>query len=137
MSDKYNGGCLCGSVRYEINGSLSNPMLCHCKVCQKQSGSAVSTIIGVAKKDISISGQVKTITTPADSGRDIDRQFCPECGSPLFSISETFPDVIFVKVGTFDDTSWYKPQINIWSGSAQNWFPMDDNLMGFPGNPGG
>jgi len=137
MTEIHKGGCLCGAVRYEIKGELKNPMLCHCKDCQKQSGSAVSTIIGVAKTDITINGTVKTLQTHADSGRDIDRQFCPECGSPLFSMSAVIPDMIFVKVGTFDETSWFKPQINIWAGSAQEWYPLNSEIMSFPGNPGG
>ncbi len=137
MTEIYEGGCMCGAVRFKISGELKNPMLCHCKTCQKQSGSAVSTIIGVAATDIEVEGEVKTFVSETERGGTIDRQFCPACGSPLFSLSPNLPDMVFVKVGTFDDTDWYRPQLNIWTGSAQAWYHIDPELMSFERNPGG
>lgn len=49
------------------------------------------------------------------------RQFCPHCGSPLFSTVEAMPGVAFLKAGTIDDISWFEPTAEIWTRSAQPW----------------
>src|SRR6478672_2777697 len=81
---KMTDGCLCGQARYSANADPVFVGVCHCKDCQKQTGTAFSVLVGIPKSAMSIQGQVKTFHDTGDSGQPIERNFCPECGSPIF-----------------------------------------------------
>ncbi|MFN2098811.1 GFA family protein [Altererythrobacter sp. MF3-039] len=129
------GKCLCGAVNYEAQAEPLMQAVCHCKNCQRQAGSAMSIIVGYPKGTVDISGEVTTYDDSGESGLAVHRQFCPKCGSPLFTLAESAPDMIFIKAGSFDDTSWLQPSIHFWTQSAQSWFEMGD-VPQTPGNPG-
>lgn len=120
------GGCLCGQVRYAIEGEPQMQLVCHCKNCQRQAGSLASVIIGVPEAALSYEGEVKTYADKGDSGSAVDRQFCGNCGSPLFSIVASAPGMIFIKAGTLDDTSALKPAMHIFTKSKQPWVELGD-----------
>lgn len=136
MTEKRSGGCLCGAVRYEVSGDPVRTMLCQCKNCQRTSGSALSTIALVQRKDLAVTGTLKGYSYSGDSGGVLQINFCPNCGSPVLLNIDAMPDIVSVKVGTFDDTDWYIPQLNIWTGAGQNWVPEFADCAAFPGNPG-
>ena len=87
------GGCLCGQVRYSANTEPAFVGVCHCKNCQKQTGTAFSVLVGIPKTAMSIQGQLKTFHDTGDSGQAVDRNFCPECGSPVFTDAAVMPGV--------------------------------------------
>lgn len=119
------GGCLCGNVRYQVEGKIAFTALCHCTHCQKQSGSAFSIIVGVPSGALSVQGEIATYEDRGDSGAVLKRQFCPKCGSPLFSVGEGAPAVTFVKAGTLDDCRALSPQIELWTKSEQPWLKLE------------
>ncbi len=120
-----SGGCLCGAVRYEVNADPLMCVACHCKNCQRQAGSALSIIVGIPEDAIDISGEVKTYNDTGDSGATVRRQFCGDCGSPLFSRLEQ-PGLMFIKAGTLDDTSSLKPAFHCYAKSKQDWYDLGD-----------
>jgi len=130
------GGCLCGAVRYRLTAEPVRSMLCHCKNCQRTSGSAVSTIALMARDAVAIDGETRTYDYAGDSGGKLAIRFCPTCGSPVFLEIRAMPDILSVKVGTLDDTSWFKPAVQIWTDSAQDWFPVPSDCPGFARNSG-
>ena len=136
MSDIKTGGCLCGAVRYEVSGEPARTMVCSCKNCQKTSGSALSTIALFTRDNLSIEGELKGYEYPGDSGNKLEINFCPNCGSPVILNIPAMPGLVSIKVGSMDDTSWFKPQANIWTDSAQDWMPEISDCMAFPKNPG-
>jgi len=87
------GGCLCGQVRYSANEDPVFVGVCHCTHCQRQTGTAFSVLVGIPKSAMSIQGQVKTFHDTGDSGQPVERNFCPECGSPIFSDVAVMPGV--------------------------------------------
>lgn len=129
------GGCLCGQVRYSVDGDAAMQVNCHCKNCQRQSGSAFSTIMGVAQDGLTIEGEFKTYDDQGESGEAVQRDFCPNCGSPLFSRVAVAPGLVFIKVGTLDDTSNFAPAMHLWSRSKQHWVDLAGQLA-FETNPG-
>lgn len=129
------GGCLCGQVRYSVDGDAAMQVNCHCKNCQRQSGSAFSTIMGVAQDGLTIEGEFKTYDDQGESGEAVLRDFCPNCGSPLFSRVAVAPGLVFIKVGTLDDTSNFAPAMHLWSRSKQHWVDLAGQLA-FETNPG-
>lgn len=129
------GGCLCGNVRYEIDAEPQMTLVCHCKNCQRQAGSMASIIVGVPEGSVACDGEVKTFADKGESGNAVDRQFCPDCGSPVFSIVEAAPGMIFVKAGTLDDTSDIAPTMHIFTKSKQDWVELG-SVPGFETVPG-
>lgn len=119
---KVDGGCLCGAVTYTCDAEPVFTAVCHCRDCQRQTGTAFSVIVGVPAQAFELSGEVAThVTIGEDHGRETKRRFCPECGSPVMSESDGIPDVVIVKAGTLNDPSWLAPQIEVWGKSAQPW----------------
>jgi len=124
-----SGSCLCGEITYQIPEKSMMEAVCHCKNCQKQAGSAFSTLAGIKKSDFKLIGEPKLFVDKAtDSGASVERYFCGTCGSPIYSALPSQPDVIYLKTGTLDDTSEFKPSIHVWAGTKQNWVELDDTL---------
>ena len=120
------GGCLCGAVRYTLASEPAMSMVCHCIHCQKQSGTSFSLIVAVPASDIKITGEVQTYEDQGESGNTLQRQFCGKCGSPLFTLVPSAPNMVFIKAGTLDDTSGIAPAVHIWTKSKQEWLDLGD-----------
>jgi hypothetical protein len=118
---RISGGCLCGAIRYSAETDPAFTAVCHCKNCQKQTGTASSVIVGLPAGSLSISGPIKTFRDTGDSGKAVYRRFCPACGSPIVTDVEVMPALTFLKAGTLDDTGWLKPAMEIYCDSAQPW----------------
>ena len=135
MSEKITGGCLCGQVRYEVNSMPKIQLVCHCTSCRKQSGSAFSAAALVPRDDIEIEGSTKTFVETGDSGNEIKRIFCPNCGSSLYSEVVARPDAIVLQAGSIDNPHWFKPRVNFWTDSAMSWVSIDPECKNFATNP--
>ena len=132
---KITGGCLCGEVRYEMEGVI-NVAVCHCRECQYASGGGPNYIALVPKPAFAFTkGEPRRYTRPGGSGQPVTRVFCADCGTPL--VSEIAMPVVAVKLGGLDDPSPYKPGVSVWTREAQPWHPVDDAAPTFPKNPSG
>ncbi|MBX3669605.1 MAG: GFA family protein [Rhodocyclaceae bacterium] len=110
--------------------------VCHCKHCQRQTGTAFSVVVAVPRGSLVMEGaEPHVYFDTGTSGKPVLRKFCPQCGSPLVSEAAAAPDLDFIKAGTLDDTSWLKPQVNIWCDSAQPWVQMSEDVPRVPQNP--
>ena len=119
---KLDGRCLCGAVAYSCDAEPLFTVLCHCRDCQRQTGTAFSVVVGVPAAAFELRGKLAThVTVGEDHGREVQRRFCPVCGSPVLTESAQLPDVVIVKGGTLDDPSWLVPQLEVWGSSAQPW----------------
>ena len=117
-------------VRYDVEWPPLALVLCHCKNCQKQAGSALSVVAVLPRDGLRLSGDLKTYEDYGSSGQKVFRRFCPNCGSPV--VTDT-PAVqaqgrIFLKAGTLDDTTDLAPTLHYWTRSAQGWFPFTDAI---------
>lgn len=128
---KIAGGCLCGKIRYSASAEPVFTGVCHCKNCQKQTGTSFSIIVGVPSARLSVSGNLKTFDDTGSSGKSVRRNFCPDCGSPITTIAEAAPGLSFIKAGTLDDASWLKPTVEMWCGTAQPWVSLDGDRQTF------
>jgi hypothetical protein len=138
MRSPMTGGCLCGAVRYESAGAPVFSLLCHCRDCQRSSGSAYNAALRVPAAGFRITkGAPKLYAGTADSGNMVTRAFCPDCGSPLFIRVSTRPDLIGLRAGTLDDPSAFRPEADIFVKSAQPWDHMDPALPKYETYPPG
>ena len=118
------GVCLCGAVRYTAEADPTSASVCHCRDCQKFTGSAFAVLVRVTKEAVSIEGTPKTFTSLGGSGNPIFRRFCPECGSSIAEESSMRPDSIILNVGTFDDPTVAKPGREIFRDDALPWIQV-------------
>jgi hypothetical protein len=120
----WTGGCLCGAVRYEATVSESENWYCHCRMCQKATGSAVSTSAIIKKSQLRM---LKGTAKYYQSSTDIERGFCDNCGSPMFfrPIKE---DWISILSGTLDDPEVAPPEGHYGIESRISWLKIVDDL---------
>ncbi|MBT7755741.1 MAG: GFA family protein, partial [Rhodospirillaceae bacterium] len=79
-------------------------------------------------------GELKGYEYAGDSGGRLEINFCPNCGSPVLLNILSKPDIVSIKVGSFDDTSWFNPTLSIWGDSAQAWMPEIPDCQVFGSN---
>ena len=92
-------------------------------------------VAGFPKDAVHVTGAVKNFQRKGDSGAAVSEGFCPECGASLFAQAEALAGIFLVNAGSLDDPSLFKPQMNIFTTSAQPWDYMDPNLPNYPKMP--
>jgi hypothetical protein len=130
-SYKLSGGCACGNFRYEFNGELAMAVHCHCRDCQKSSGTGSAAVFATNRTSYTFTGEASSYKFTGDSGKIVERFFCPNCGSPLFSYAEVLPDLIFARIASLDEPSQIKPSMHIYCDSSQAWDRPNDHLAKF------
>jgi len=129
------GGCLCGAVRYTAEADAASATVCHCRDCQKFTGSVFAALIMVPKAVLTLTGPVKTFTGVGGSGKPILRHFCPECGSSIAEEPGTRPGMVILTVGTFDDPSVATPAREIFRDDAVPWVQVQGDIPRFAKAP--
>jgi hypothetical protein len=129
------GGCLCGAVRYEVEGEPAFSGVCHCSDCQKATGSGHAAVLAVPQSAVKISGETKGFDVVGGSKHTLSRNFCPVCGSLIFAKPGAMPGMILLTAGTLDDPSTYKPQVAIFTRSRPDWAKLGGGLPEFEGAP--
>src|SRR5688572_7451425 len=82
-------------------------------------GRPFSVVVAIPRTALTVTGRTKTFHDTGDSGKPVERRFCPECGSPIVSEVAAMPDITFIKAGTLDDTQWLAPTMEVYCASAQ------------------
>jgi hypothetical protein len=132
LSSVLIGGCLCGAIRYEYDGEVGAANYCHCADCRRCTGSAFNIGVRVeARRFRIVKGKPKGFTKAGDSGNELTRYFCPECGSPLFTASPRHPDCFYLKAGCLDDPSVVRATHQNWIRSRVHWATISPELPGF------
>lgn len=130
------GGCACGNVRFKITGPPMGVGVCHCLDCQKSSGGGPNYVALVPKGSFEVTnGEPKTYERKADSGTEVGQVFCADCGTPLWSVPGPMSPFYPVKLGALDDPSELRPQLHLYTDSAQPWHLMHEGLPRFPKMP--
>jgi hypothetical protein len=135
MDVPFFGGCACGAVRYECSAAPVAMVNCHCRDCQRAGGAGFSpTVVVPAESFRLLRGEPKRYSVTAESGYSAHRAFCGACGAPLFASSSARRDFIGVRVGSLDDPSWFRPQAEVWTASAQLWDHLSADVPQFARN---
>ncbi len=124
---KHVGSCLCGIVKFEVHGDFQSFYLCHCKHCQKDTGSAhAANLFSQSAKLVWQSGE-DAVTTYALPGTRHNKSFCKSCGSAL--PSNHIPELLVVPAGCLDTKISMTATAHIFSSSKADW---EEGLRGVP-----
>ena len=124
----FTGGCLCGRVRYESSGEPLFSVFCHCRDCQRTSGTGGVPVMGVPKASFRVVGETKSYRTLGGSQKQAVRNFCANCGSLLFGTPEVIPDVVTIYVGSLDDLSHFTPEHAMFTRDRPEWCRLKTEL---------
>jgi len=123
------GSCLCGTIRYEVSGSLGPVGHCHCRTCRKAHSAAFNTAASVTRQSFRwVAGETRVASFESAPGKR--RYFCPVCGSHLMAAWDGRPEVI-LRIGSLDEGPNDRPVAHIWTSLKAPWFEITDALPRF------
>lgn len=125
------GGCYCGEIRYEINGALRVTAQCHCRECQYFTGGNPAVFAVFSKDDFQYTAGRIANFARSDLARPVVRHFCSNCGTAIGNKSPTNPNLMIVKIGTFDDQSFFTPQVAIFTCDKQSYHHISKSIPAF------
>ena len=129
------GGCYCGGIRYEVDGDLEGAIQCHCRECQYITGGNPNVIAVFSKKDFKYTKGEVAIFSRKDLAKPVHRHFCPNCGTGIGTLSPARPNSMILKVGTFDDQSFFNPQAAIFTCDKQHYHIIADGVVTYEKRP--
>lgn len=129
------GHCLCGAVTYTINGAPMRMAQCHCKDCQRASGTGHMSLAFFKANDVEIAGETASYAATADSGNVNTRHFCPKCGSRVFGENTGRPGVVGIAVGCVDENDWFTPEAVVYAASRPGWDVTSEEIPNFETMP--
>lgn len=128
------GGCACRGVRYRLTAPAIYVHCCHCRWCQRETGSAfvLNAMIEAGRVEL-LKGEPLAVMTPSNSGKGQKITRCPDCMVALWSNYAGAGDALnFVRVGTLDDPDRVPPDIHIFTDSKQPWVILPKDKPSFP-----
>jgi len=115
--EQHQGGCICGAIRYRVSGAPLRAGLCHCSQCRRETGSAMPAFVTWPRDKLEI---LKGTPAGFRVSNFATRQFCRDCGSPLFWRGDT----ITLFLGSLDDAeAMPKPTYQLWTERRIPWVP--------------
>src|SRR3954467_15134979 len=120
---RHEGGCLCGAVRYAVEGVPLRTSVCHCRFCQRRTGTAFAILpFFEAVQVTDLRGTPATYRHVSDvSGRWLEVAFCARCGTNTSIRVERGPDARGIAGATFDAPDWFRIDRHIWTRSKLPW----------------
>lgn len=134
VAEKLNGSCLCGSVKYFINGGVKAVANCHCKTCKKMTGAVFATIAVTAEENFHFIQGEKNLESHQVSEKG-KKYYCRDCGTPIFNVVKKYPGNYMVLVGSLDEPSLVEPVINIFCESMLPWLKKMEDMKDFETEP--
>ena len=128
--DMFDGACLCGEVRFRVEGEIEEVSHCHCSICRRIHGAAFGTYAGVKSADFQWLGgasKVKSYT----SSQGVRRTFCADCGSTLQALFDVEPEMIYLTLGTVRGNPVLPEPFHIFVGSRASWYTITDDFSQF------
>ena len=127
------GGCLCGAVRYRVEGQPLHAGYCHCRMCQRAAGApVVAWGAWPADRFAWLQGKPGRFASSAKG----ERSFCPSCGTSLTSVDPVYRRLVEVTLASLDDPAAFPPEEHIWTASRIRWLELGDKLPRHTGPPG-
>ena len=135
MPTPFSGGWACGAIRYACAAKPLFALNCHCRDCQRASGSAFYPVLYVPRTALTIAGQSRYYAVKAASDNSVCRGCCPHYGAPVFIQAALVPDPHGLWAASLDDPRVFQPQMQVWTARAQPWDHLDPALRTFATEP--
>ena len=132
MINRISGECLCGSVKFSVAEQFDSFYLCHCKQCQKTTGSAFAANLFTATDNITWVAGEKFINKYQHPTRDFSKSFCNNCGSGLPYVNKSGTSLV-IPAGTLCGPLSIFPQAQIFVGECPNWLSQALSSKQFEG----
>jgi len=132
---EFTGSCHCGEISYTFSGEPLRQVNCHCKNCRKTSGGPYLANIFVSEDNLLIKGSPKVYQHLADSGNQMTKKFCGNCGAQMFSLGSGRPGIVIIRGGTIDNLEIIQPTLNIFVSSKIPSTPLNESLSTFEKMP--
>jgi hypothetical protein len=128
----FAGGCACGAIRYRLTERPLIVHACHCRDCQRITGSAFVINLWIERKFVEAGLIPKSFRLTAGTGKPHDVFFCDKCGTYLWSFYHAAPgDCLFVRAGTLDQPEKVKPDVHIFTRSKLPWLSLPKEVPAF------
>ncbi|NKB59654.1 MAG: hypothetical protein GKS00_25325 [Alphaproteobacteria bacterium] len=134
MSVEHSGGCVCGAIRFLANDEPLRVTICHCKWCQRRTGTAFGTEVVYKSEQVAFFGETTSQYRHVsdESGRWLDIEFCGRCGSNLGFTLEAAPGIRTLPAGSFDDPDWIQAEryafLHVYVRSRRDWSDLSSNV---------
>jgi hypothetical protein len=132
MAEPFEGGCLCGAVRYTVTPTIRfQPYACHCTDCQTRTGSAFGLQLSVLSADLEVTGPVLRGEHVQPSGAIAGIFACERCLTRVYTDNDRRPGIANLRAGTLDDSRSLVPAAHLWVTSKLPWvtIPADSVAM--------
>jgi hypothetical protein len=121
--------CPCGQLTLQCDGEPVRVSVCHCRACQRRSGSAFAVQARWPEAQVTVQGDWHTWSRLGESGNTATFRFCPACGTTVAFTSTYMPGFIAVPVGTFADPGFPPPGISVYEESMHSWVSIANDAM--------
>ncbi len=126
------GQCSCGAIQYRLNREPIYVQACHCRDCQRITGSAFVINMWIEESEVELlSGNPSSFELKGGSGRPHDVFFCSDCATYVWSKYNGAPGSLFVRCGTLDNPNQAPPRAHIFTSSKQSWVPLPSDVPSF------
>jgi hypothetical protein len=134
MDETFDGGCDCRALRYRMRGRPLFVHCCHCRWCQRETGSAFVMNALIEAERVTLLGvEPDVVLTPSASGQGQKIARCPACRVAVWSVYAGAGDLFrFIRVGTLDDPDRFPPEIHIFTASKQPWVILPEGVPAVP-----
>ncbi len=123
--------CQCGQLSAEVPGPTAAVVACHCRACQKRSGSPFGAAAYYPHDQVTLTGEAKRFTRPTDLGGTFDHLFCPDCGTTVTMRGTKNPDVTGIPLGLFEDVAAMRPLRSVWEERRHDWVDIPTAVQRF------
>jgi len=123
----FTGGCLCGGVRFSVQGELQPIQLCHCAQCRKAQGAPFASNLPVNTDNFELHSGAELLRQ-FESSPGKERAFCGRCGSPIYSRRTARPGVLRIRAGLFEQPLPVQPAFHQFVADKANWWTIGDDL---------
>lgn len=132
MTQNVEGGCLCGDVRYRIDGEPESSGTCQCRTCRKASAAAIVPWIHLKAENFTLHAGKPV---EFNSSPSVIRTFCGRCGTPITYWHESYGRTIDVTTCSLDDPEEFPPIGHVWTSHRLSWLSIADDLPTFEEGP--
>jgi len=126
----HEGGCLCGAIRYRVDGAIESVAHCHCNSCRRSAGATFVTWFTIPRTRFS---WVSGIPRLFSSSPGVSREFCGVCGTELAYSKQREPATIDLTIGSLDCAAGHPADRHVWTADKLDWLRLDDCLPAHDG----